>query len=99
MNSLYTQTKRNPPKLNIKSDCKEVVLELVSVMCDNKYRFHFKKENDEFKLSTMGQAFGNFNIQGVKSIDLEWLADGNDWEGIVSKINTGTVKVYDAKAR
>jgi len=98
--SLYDQTKKNPIKVNIKKDARDVVLELVSVMCDNKYTLRFKKNADgEFKLNTCGQAYSNFSIKSHSKIDLEWLADDSDWSGVIRGINSGTSKVYQIKQR
>lgn len=98
--SLYETTKNNPIKIDIKKDAKDVVLELVSVMCDNKYTLRLKRNSSgEFKLHTCGQAYSNFQIRDHSKIDIEWLADDGDWNSVVNVVNSGTSKVYQIKQR
>ena len=98
--TLYETMKKNPISVQIKNNAKDVVLELVSVMCDNKHTFRFKKNtNGEFKLSTCGFSYSNFQIKHHSKIDLEWLADDNQWQEVVNAINSGTSNVYKIKSR
>ena len=98
--SLYDKTRNNPIKVSVKKDAKDVVLELVSCMCDNKYTLRFKKNAEgEFKLNTCGWAYSNFQIKSHSKIDLEWLADGGEWHDLVRAINSGTTKVFEIKQR
>jgi len=100
MKASYQELRNNPIKVNIKKGVKEVVLEIVSAMCDNKHTFRFKKdENGEFKLNTCGFSYSNFQIKSHNKIDLEWLADDGKWQEIVNAINSGVQKVYEIKQR
>jgi hypothetical protein len=103
--STYQQLIQNPPKLNLPGkeetkSIKEVVFDLCSCMCDNRYRFTFKKnEAGEFRLLRHGFAYSNFQIKGYRSDDLEWLADDGEWSEVVSAINSGVQKVEKTKYR
>tara|TARA_R100000700_G_scaffold39868_1_gene53726 strand:+ start:2954 stop:3271 length:318 start_codon:yes stop_codon:yes gene_type:complete len=102
--STYQELKSNPPKFNLPNEKEQnkiraVVLDLCSVMCDNRYRFTFKKNQfSEFTLFTHGFSFSNFQIKAYAD-DLEWLADEGDWEKIIELINEGTQLVEKIKYR
>ena len=99
----YRQLLNNPPKFKLptkKQKVKAVVFDICSCMCDNRYRFTFKKnESGEFRLFTNGFAYSNFQIKGHYSEDLEWLADDGDWNDIIKAINSGTQLVEKIKYR
>ena len=91
--SIYSLYKARPVRPNIVGNPKEIRIDLVSVMCDNKYRFTFKKsELGDYKLSTDGYAYSNYSIP-IRKDDLEWLADDNDWQQVFDVINKGTVAI------
>ena len=106
MENVYRQLVHNPPKLKFptktqtKNKVKEVVFDLCSCMCDNRYRFTFKKsEAGEFRLLTHGYSFSNYQIKGCYMQDLEWLADDGDWCEIIEYINSGVQVVEKVKYR
>lgn len=66
--SLYDQLKRNPPKLQVAGEVREIKINLVSVMCDNKYRWTARKNNEgDFKVFTDRFAYSNFGIPTTKT--------------------------------
>lgn len=101
--SLYRQLVDNPPKLVVDpspyDSVHQIKIDLVSVMCDNKYRWIAKKNDDgDFVLRTGGHAFSNFGIPHHKD-DLEWAMDAGDWDSVFDMINEGTVKVQSIQYR
>jgi len=86
----YVELRNNKPVLNVKKDAKDIVIHLVSCMCDNKYTFRLKKnDNGEFRLNTMGYAYSNYQIPHEK-YEIEWAADEKDFHHVFSMINKGT---------
>jgi len=68
---------------------KEVIFHTVASMCDNKYLFKFKKDdNGEFQLSCNGFAYSNFGIPNNK-YELEWAADDDRFFNVIQMINSG----------
>jgi len=68
---------------------KEVIFHTVASMCDNKYLFKFKKDdNGEFQLSCNGFAYSNFGISNNK-YELEWAADDDRFFNVIQMINSG----------
>lgn len=97
--SKYRELTQNPPKLEVKKDAKEIIINLVSCMCDNRHKWRLKRnENGEFKISTLDYAFSNFQTKFDK-IDIEWEADEENWEKVFSMINSGTSKIENIKSR
>lgn len=97
--STYRALIANPPKLEVKENVREVVVILVSCMCDNRYETIFKKnEEGDFKFKTHTQAYTNFQINYSK-IDLEWAADAGKWDEVFSMINSGTIVVEKVRSR
>ena len=92
--SLYDQLKRNPPKLQIEGEFREIKIDLVSVMCDNKYRWTARKKDDgDFVINTGGFAYSNFGIENHYKDDIEWAMDRGDWTWVFDMINEGTCLV------
>ena len=84
--SKYRDLFNNPPKLEVKENAREVVINLVSCMCDNKEKISLKKNSEgDFKIKTHGQAFSNFQIKFDKD-DIEWEADDNNWNRVFRMI-------------
>ena len=102
--STYSTLRQNPPKLNVKENAREVIIKVISCMCDNVNFFHFKKNNEgDFRLNTynsndIAMAYSNYQLKVTKT-DLEWLADDNEWDEIVSEINSGVQVVESLKSR
>ena len=98
--SKYYELSNNAPIIEVKENAKEVIFDLVSCMCDNTAKIGFKKnESGEFRINTYGQHFGNFQVKGVDSTDLMWLADDLEWDAVVDGINTGTSVVASVRSR
>jgi hypothetical protein len=97
--SKYTELRNNPPVLNVVPNAREIVIDLVSCMCDNKNKLSFKRDaNGDYKISTHGYAFSNFQIKHDK-IDIEWEADAQNWESVFKMINTGTSLIESVRSR
>lgn len=98
--SKYRELLNTPPKLEIKKNSKEVVFTLISCMCDNVNYFTFKKDSDGSFCMNMGRhAISNLQIPGDYRTDLLWAADDQDWEKVISVINTGTSKIESVRSR
>lgn len=88
-----------PPKLEVKENAREVVINLVSCMCDNKGKITLKKNDDgDFKLNSHRDAYTNFQIKFDRD-DIEWEADDNNWNSVFRIINSGTYKIDNTKSR
>ena len=98
--SKYDELTENPPKLEVKGEPRQVKLDLVSVMCDNRYRWTFERKTPEhdFELCTHGYAYSNFHMS-LRKDDLEWLADDGEWDAIFDAINDGVQVVESIKYR
>jgi hypothetical protein len=97
--SKYITLRNNPPKLTIKKGAKEVIFKTVSCMCDNVHYLRFKKNQyGEFKLDGMGFSIFNWQMQHEK-FTIEWEADANKWEEVITMINTGTAVIESAVSR
>jgi len=97
--SKYIQLFQNPPKLTVVKDAREVVINVVSCMCDNKHRLTMKKNSDgDFKLGTHGSAYSNFQIKFQKDV-VEWEADSANWKTVFEMINSGTSKIEAVRSR
>lgn len=95
----YQELLENPPKLKIEGKPREIKINLVSCMCDNKYRWTIKQNEDgDYKINTHGFAYSNWQIKDRKD-DIEWIADEGDWDEVFEMINTGTSKVESIKYR
>jgi hypothetical protein len=97
--SEYRKLKKSKLDLKVKENCKELVITLISCMCDNKYIFKLKKDlQGEFKLNTCGYAFSNFGIKNNR-YEIEWAADESNWEKVFEMINTGTSIIKSVVSR
>ena len=98
--SKYQELLNNPPHIELpKSTAREVVIKVVSCMCDNRYTFTFKRNADgDFKMSTGAFAYSNFQFRTDKD-EMEWAADDNQWNDVFFMINKGTVKIEKVKSR
>lgn len=97
--SKYVELLNNPPKLEVVENAREVVIDLVSCMCDNRYKWTLKKNQDgDFKIFTHGYAFSNFQTEFDRDT-IEWEADGGNWKQVFMMINSGTSKIESIKSR
>ena len=97
--SKYAELLNNPPKLEVKKDAREVVINLISCMCDNKYKWTFKKNEDgDFKINTHGYSFSNFQTEFDKD-EIEWEADDLKWDEVFRMINSGTSVIESLRSR
>lgn len=97
--SLYHKLRLDPPLLKIEGTPREIKIDVVSVMCDNKYRWSvFTNDNGDYKISTSPQAFSNFQTKYRKD-DIEWEMDEGNWEEVWEMINSGTIKIEQIKYR
>tara|TARA_R110000782_G_scaffold150915_1_gene243643 strand:- start:431 stop:727 length:297 start_codon:yes stop_codon:yes gene_type:complete len=97
--SKYQELWGNPPKLNVEGDPREVKINLISCMCDNKYRWTiYKNDGGDYKINTHGFAYSNWQIKYLKD-DIEWIADEGNWGAVFKMINTGTSKIESIKYR
>ena len=104
-NSRYFELTKYPPKLEVVEGAKEVILEMVSCMCDNRHLLVLRKNNDgDFKLNSpprnggYGQALSNFQMKWPVYA-IEWEADTGNWNVVFSMINSGTEAIESVKSR
>ena len=97
--SKYDELRINPPKLEVVGTPRQVKIDLISCMCDNKYRWICDKNDDgDWKINTMGFAFSNFQCECRKD-DIEWEMDEGNWDEVWKMINSGTKLVSNIKYR
>jgi hypothetical protein len=97
--SKYQELRNNPPKLTIKGGAREVIFKTVSCMCDNVHHLRFKKnEEGDFKLDGMGFAVSNWQMNHPKH-EIEWMADEEGWDEVISIINSGTKAIESVTSR
>ena len=97
--SKYRELLKNPPKLEVKENAREIKIDLVSCTCDNRYRWTIKKnEAGDFKIFTHGWAYSNWQIHHGKD-DIEWIADEGNWNKVFEMINSGTSIIEKIKSR
>jgi hypothetical protein len=97
--SKYLELLNNPPKLSVKENAREIVIDLVSCMCDNRKKITLKKNDDgDFKLNSHRDAYSNFQIKHDKD-EIEWEADDANWKEVFEMINSGTCKIEKVRSR
>ena len=97
--SKYRELIQNPPKLKIEGKPREIKVDLVSCMCDNRYRWTiYQNEAGDYRIFTGGYAYSNFGIKHRQD-DIEWEADGENWNDVIYMINSGTSKIESIKYR
>lgn len=95
----YQELRMNPPKLSIKGGAREVIFKTISCMCDNVGYLRFKKNDEgDFKLDGMGFAISNWQMNHPQH-EIEWMADEERWDEVISMINSGTSKVESVTSR
>lgn len=102
--SLYRELRQNPPKLNIEGRPDKILIDMVSVMCDNRSQIVItKKENGDYSFhaklrSGMGYSFSNYQT-GHSKEDIKWEMDSANWEEVLKMINNGTAAIENIKCR
>ena len=97
--SKYRELVMNPPKLTIKEGAREVIFKTVSCMCDNVHYITFKKDsNGDFKMSGNGFSLSNWQMKYTKW-EIEWEADRNLWDEVITMINSGTEAIESVISR
>ena len=98
-NSKYAKLILNPPNLEVKGKPRQIKIDLISCMCDNKYRWVCTQNGDgDWKINTMGFAYSNFQCKYRKD-DVEWSMDDGNWDIVWDMINSGTSKVENIQYR
>jgi hypothetical protein len=97
--SLYLELRHNPPKLTVVKNPREIVLTIISCMCDNKHTLKLKKNDEgDFKLNGCGYSLRNFQFKH-EAHDIEWAADAGNWSDVFKMINSGTSVIKEIKSR
>ena len=97
--SKYRELIQNPPKLKIEGKPREIKVDLVSCMCDNRYRWTiYQNEDGDYRINTGGYAYSNFQIKHRQD-DIEWEADDGNWNDVIYMINSGTSQIESIKYR
>tara|TARA_Y100001973_G_scaffold52009_1_gene77101 strand:- start:1402 stop:1698 length:297 start_codon:yes stop_codon:yes gene_type:complete len=97
--SKYDELRINPPRLDIQGKPRQIKIDLISCMCDNKYRWIVSKdENGDYRINTMGYAYSNFQCEWRKD-DIEWEMDNMNWDEVFDMINSGTSLIEKIKYR
>ena len=100
MSSKYQRLLNEPIEIDVVENAREVIIETTSCMCDNINHLDFTKdENGDFYVSGRRDALSNWQMAGDYQTDLRWAADDQDWNKVVSIINTGTSKVSKIRSR
>jgi hypothetical protein len=83
----------------VKPNPRELVITLVSCMCDNKSTMNLKKNQEgDFKLTCGGEAYSNFQTKFRKD-EIEWAADDGNFFEVFKMINSGTSVIDEVKSR
>lgn len=97
--SKFTELRKNPPRIKVKDNPREVIFTTISAMSDNVRHLRFSKsDNGDFKMSGMGFALSNWQF-AYKPFEIEWAADEGDWDRVIRMINTGTSVISEARSR
>tara|TARA_R100000654_G_scaffold16524_6_gene34667 strand:+ start:2036 stop:2329 length:294 start_codon:yes stop_codon:yes gene_type:complete len=96
--SLYHKLRLDPPALKVEGNPREIKIDVVSVMCDNKYRWSVKKIKGDYKIFTSPFAYSNFQTK-FKRDDIEWEMDNGNWNKVFNMINSGTIQIEQIKYR
>ena len=96
---LYVILRQLPPEFEVVDDAREVVINIVSCMCDNKHKITLKKNQEgDFKMHGHGFALSNYSMKHDID-DIEWQADVQDWATVFDMINSGTSAIHTIKSR
>lgn len=95
----YTELRMNPPKLTVKEGAREVIFKTISCMCDNTGHLRFKKNKEgDFQLDGMGFAVSNWQMKHEQH-EVEWVADEDMWNRVITMINSGTAVIESVISR
>jgi hypothetical protein len=98
-NSKYVRLLLNPPKLKVEGKPRQIKIDLISSMCDNRYRWSISQNDDgDYKIFTNGFAYSNFGIK-YKKDDIEWEMDEGNWDLVWRMINSGYQIIENLKYR
>jgi len=90
-NQPMTQMRKNLKE--IKKNPRELMIHIVSSMCNNRYILSLKKNSDgEFKMSGRGYSLSNFGFK-PPVYEIEWAADEGDWSKVIHSINSGYQRI------
>ena len=88
--SKFSELRQNKPKLTIKEGAREVIFKTISCMCDNVGYLRFKRtEEGDLKMSGNGYSLSNWQFK-FQVHEIEWAADGGEWDEVINMINSGT---------
>ena len=97
--SEFQKLYQSPPKLTVNKNVKEVIIETISCMCDNRHLLKLRKNtNDEFRLTGGMSALSNWQFKH-DIYEIEWAADEENWSEVFRMINTGTAQIKSVKSR
>jgi len=97
--SKYKELRENPPKLTVNDNPREVIFKTISCMCDNVHHITLKKNSEgDFKMDGNGFSLSNWQFKH-EIHDIEWEADSNMWDGVITMINSGTSIISEVKSR
>jgi hypothetical protein len=97
--SIYLSLRKDPPKLEVKENAREIIITFVSCMCDNVSHMYLKKDQSgDFKLRTDRNAFSNWQLKYYRH-DVEWSADERDWDEVFKQLNSGTSAIQKIRVR
>jgi len=96
---MYKELKDNPPMLNIEGKPREIKIDLISVMCNNKHRWTIRKNGGgDYKIFTHGFSYSNWIIPFRKD-DIECEMDEGNWNKVFRMINSGSSVIEKIKYR
>ena len=95
----YRTLRARSPKLEVTENAREVVINTISSMCDNKGKLTLKKNAEgDFKMSGNGSAISNWQMKHDRD-EIEWEADDQNWSEVFRMINTGTSVIESVRSR
>ena len=95
--SKYRELISNPINNNITGKPSKILIDMVSVMCDNKKQIQFTlKEDGSYNVSTGMDAFSNFQMNCSRA-DLLWEAEDGNWDTVVKMIRTGVAAIENIR--
>lgn len=100
---LYKATIINPPVLNVVENPVEIVLSLVSCMCDNISYICIKKTDDDVVIRHYNEraslSLSNLQMKGDYHSNIRFAFLEGDLEKVFEIINTGTSAIFGVKSR